>query len=173
MGNLSKSEMRKQLNALRPASSAGLTEQLVALVQSFGVTEIASYSPLANEPDVSGFNDWVRSNGKLLLPRIERDDLSFAEGELSQGDFGLWQPTGPAIPLSQIELFVVPALAADKKGNRLGKGKGYYDRLLSKVSVPTIAVVFDHELVQAIEAEDHDREVGFVVTPKRTVRCEG
>ncbi len=68
--------------------------------------------------------------------------------------------------MSQCDLILVPALAVDKVGNRLGKGKGYYDRALAAVSgIPKYAVVFDSEVLPAIPAESHDVWMTGAVTP--------
>jgi 5-formyltetrahydrofolate cyclo-ligase len=64
----------------------------------------------------------------------------------------------------------VPALAIDQSGNRLGKVKGYYDRALVATAAPVVAVVYEHELLEALPAEAHDRRVDFAVTPGQTVR---
>ena len=170
MANLAKQQLRASLSALRPASSEGLTEQLVELAQMFDVRTIASYSPTASEPDVSGFNHWAKSQGTLLLPRVLGEELEFAAGEMASGAFGLSEPLGEAIAISEIELIIVPALAADKRGYRLGKGKGFYDRLLPKLSAVSCAVVFDNELLDSLEVEPHDQPTAFEETPKKTIR---
>ena len=170
MANLAKQELRKQLQAMRPASSAGLAQRLIELTRELGAKTIASYVSTSKEPDVSEFNSWVQEHGTLLLPRVTGDQLEFAAGDLAPGAFGLREPTGPALAVSEIEFLVVPALAVDVHGNRLGKGKGFYDRLLVEVQAVSCAVVFDHELFDGLEVEDHDQRVDYVVTPTRTIR---
>jgi 5-formyltetrahydrofolate cyclo-ligase len=64
----------------------------------------------------------------------------------------------------------VPALAIDQRGNRLGKGKGYYDRALAEASAPVVAVVYEHELLESLPAEAHDKAVNFAVTPAQTIQ---
>jgi 5-formyltetrahydrofolate cyclo-ligase len=128
---------------------------------------IASYQPLASEPDVSEFNSWVVAMGKtLLLPRISGDDLVFADGDLVVGSHGILEPQGEAKDVSQCDLILVPALAVDKVGNRLGKGKGYYDRALVAISgIPRYAVVFDSEVLSNVPTQAHDVWVTGAVTP--------
>lgn len=171
MADRSKREMRKQLLSLRPGSSEGLSQRLIELAQNLGSLKIASYVPLPNEPDLTDFNAWVAKDRELFLPRIEGDDLVFAQGELVSGDFGILQPTGSSVALGELELVVVPALAADALGNRLGKGKGFYDRTLANLKAKTIAVVFDQELLDQLPVEEHDQRVDYVVTPNRTLFC--
>mgnify|MGYP006160138765 FL=1 len=163
----SKSEIRQRAISARPQSSAGLAANLVRLVMELDIKVIASYIPLATEPDVSEFNAWVLAMGKtLLLPRIVGDELEFATGDLELGSHQIHEPTGDAADIATAELILLPALAVDGSGNRIGKGKGYYDRALSGVSgIPKYAVVFDSEILPSITAEEHDVWVTGAVTP--------
>lgn len=73
------------------------------------------------------------------------------------------EPVGEAVKLESVDLIVVPALAADLKGQRLGRGKGYYDRALAKISAKlTVVVVHDNELYEEIPTEEHDQPVDVV-----------
>jgi len=164
-----KRELRKRLVDARPQSSEGLTERLIAIVQKLGAKTIASYSPLPSEPDVTEFNAWAKENLHLLLPRVSGHGLEFAAGEEGKGSFGITEPKGIEVPISEIDLMIVPALAADVAGNRLGKGKGFYDRALGAFSGTSIAVVFDTEVMQVVPNEPHDQKVALVVTPVRTI----
>jgi 5-formyltetrahydrofolate cyclo-ligase len=163
----SKSEIRERCLAARPQSSEGLAANLVRLTLELNANVIASYQPLSNEPDVAEFNNWVVAMGKtLLLPRIEGDELVFASGDLQLGSHGILEPQGDGVDISECELLLVPALAVDGVGNRLGKGKGYYDRALYSVTgIPRYAVVFDSEVLPAVPAEAHDVWVTGAVTP--------
>jgi 5-formyltetrahydrofolate cyclo-ligase len=163
----SKSEIRQRCLAARPQSSEGLAANLVRLALELNVNVIASYQPLAKEPDVTEFNNWVLAMGKtLLLPRIESDELVFATGDLQLGSHGILEPQGEAREIFDCELLLVPALAVDLVGNRLGKGKGYYDRALYSITgIPRYAVVFDSEVLPVVPAEPHDVWVTGAVTP--------
>ena len=163
----SKSEIRHRAISARPQSSAGLAANLVRLTMELDVKVIASYQPLATEPDVSEFNAWLLAMGKtLLLPRIVGDELEFATGDLELGSHQIQEPTGVPADIATAELILLPALAVDGAGNRIGKGKGYYDRALSDVTgIPKYAVVFDSEILPSISAEEHDVWVTGAVTP--------
>jgi 5-formyltetrahydrofolate cyclo-ligase len=128
---------------------------------------VASYQPIAGEPDLTEFNSWLQAMGKtLVLPRVIGENLEFATGDLVQGKFAILEPTGPSISLSDCDLILVPALAVDLLGVRLGKGKGFYDRALSAVrGVPKYAVVFDCEVLPELPKQDHDQPVTGAVTP--------
>lgn len=162
-----KEVLRKKLQSLRPCSSEGLTEQLRKLVETISPSTIASYQPLPNEPDTSEFNTWAEERFQVVYPRIVGDALEFAPGPLSPGQFGISEPAGKKI--EQIDLVLVPALAIDHQGNRLGKGKGFYDRFLIGFDGVAYAVVFDEEVLEVIPVEEHDQAVGGVITPKRTI----
>ncbi len=164
---VSKSEIRQRVISQRPQPSSGLAANLVRLTLELNAEVIASYHPLPSEPDVSEFNHWVTAMGKtLLLPRIEGDQLVFASGDLTPGSYGISQPSGAPQDLAKAQLVLLPALAVDKSGNRLGKGKGFYDKTLAQISgVSKYAVVFDSEILDSIPTEPHDIWVTGAVTP--------
>ena len=162
-----KQRLRQTIRRERPHSSEGLTSNLVRLSLELGARRIASYASDAQEPSTADFNAWVTSLGlDLLLPRVVGNDLQFASGELTEGSFGILEPSGPAQELNSVDLILLPALAVDKSGVRLGKGKGYYDRALESISgIPLYAVVYDSEIFEQLPHEPHDRQVTGAVTP--------
>lgn len=167
-----KTQLRQQHAALRPRSSEGLTARLEAAIETLKVTTVASYNPISSEPDVSGFNRQFARFGNLLLPRVVGEELEFAYGELSAGGLGIMEPSGESFPIDAIELFLVPAMAVDRAGNRVGKGMGYYDRVLKRSVAKAVAVVFDGEIVEHIEALEHDVRMQYLVTPTQFMHFE-
>jgi 5-formyltetrahydrofolate cyclo-ligase len=117
--------------------------------------------------------DALRAAGvRVLLPVITGERLDWAtydgEGGLAAGPLGLLEPTGQRLgsdALSAADVILVPALAVDRSGGRLGRGRGYYDRALAAVSVPVIAVVFDDDVIDDVAIEAHDRRVDGRLTP--------
>jgi 5-formyltetrahydrofolate cyclo-ligase len=109
---------------------------------------------------------------RVLLPAVRPGHvLEWAVGMdgLVQGSFGLLEPPGPFLgptALADVSLMLVPALAVDGRGHRLGKGGGYYDRLLSTLArtVRLVAVVYDDEVLGEVPVEAHDRPVDGVLT---------
>jgi 5-formyltetrahydrofolate cyclo-ligase len=77
------------------------------------------------------------------------------------------------IPLEKFDLVLVPGVAFDLSGNRLGRGKGFYDQLLAKISGVKCGVGYDFQLLEKIPAEPHDAKVDFVITPARTMKTAG
>lgn len=163
-----KTELRNQILQARPGDSTGLTSQIFGLIQSLQPKIVASYVPLASEPDVGSFNRAESRDFELVFPRITGETLEFATGDCVPGNFGLLEPIGSAVNPEQIDLFLIPALAVDEQGNRLGKGKGFYDRFLSQpLAGKAIAVVFDSEVLESIPADHFDIGIDGVVTPSK------
>ena len=93
--------------------------------------------------------------------------------DLSKGTFGIPEPIERnPVPLSQIDLVVVPGVAFDEQGNRLGYGMGYYDKLLRKLRAPAIALSFELQLLPSIPTESHDVKVSKIITEKRVIEAE-
>ncbi len=88
---------------------------------------------------------------------------------MALGAFHIEEPTGDdTADISQIELVVVPAVAYDRRGNRVGRGKGYYDRLLAETNATKVGVGYDFQLLdEEIPAEPHDVAVDIVITESR------
>lgn len=104
----------------------------------------------------------------IFLPRVNGDDLEiikFRPGMLHKGSYDIMEPEGTDTVSPEIlDLIIVPGVAFDRNGNRLGRGKGFYDRFLSQTHAATIAVCFDCQLVEQIPTEPHDLPAQFVVT---------
>jgi 5-formyltetrahydrofolate cyclo-ligase len=127
-------------------------------------TQVASYLALGGEPAV------VPRPGWLLPVLLEDDDLDWAvyDGRLAPGRRGLQEPVGPRLGVEAVaacDLVLVPALLVDRRGNRLGKGGGSYDRALRRARGLTVALLHDGELVEQLPAEEHDVRVAAVATP--------
>ncbi|MFH0833964.1 MAG: 5-formyltetrahydrofolate cyclo-ligase, partial [Patescibacteria group bacterium] len=116
---------------------------------------------------------------KVALPRVEsppaplvrgeQRNLTFHEiknlAECAPGCFGINCPakSSPKIPLAKIDLLVVPALAFDRDGNRLGRGGGFFDRILEKFSGNSVGLAFDFQILEKIPTEKFDRKIGKVL----------
>lgn len=104
----------------------------------------------------------------FFLPRVngmELDILPYNRSRLATGAFLIEEPQGDDIVSADIlDLIVVPAVAYDRHGNRVGRGKGYYDRLLCSTHATKIGVGYDFQLVDEVDAEPHDVAVDIVIT---------
>ena len=165
---VSKLELRASILAARPHSSAGLSNQLIQVAHRFNAQKIASFQSMADEPQLAQFNELMDSERQLLFPRIIGSDLEFAAGEIQPGSFGILEPTASAT--EDIDLILVPAVAVDRSGNRLGRGRGFYDRALVRFpNTLKLAVVFDEEIVEKIPNDPWDEPVDGIVTPLQTI----
>ena len=88
------------------------------------------------------------------------------------GKYGVREPaaTCEEIPLDQFDLVLIPGMAFDLQGNRLGRGRGFYDRILATASGVKCGVAYDFQLQEKIPTEPHDAKVNFIVTPGRSVK---
>lgn len=183
--DLGKAEWRERLSAARAATS---TAQRVAEAQALTMcvasmalpSTVCMYVPFGFEPGSVAWLDVAREAGaRVLLPVIPPSPgpLDWAEytgpKALSPGRLpGVLEPAGPrlgAAALSDARLVLVPALAVDRHGVRLGRGAGFYDRTLPHAApgADLVAVVRDEELVSALPAEPHDVRMTAALCPER------
>jgi 5-formyltetrahydrofolate cyclo-ligase len=138
------------------------------------------YMPLQGELDVRLILQRAISDQKdLALPRFVPETNSYAaffvgDEPLVPGSFNILEPSlrRPA-PLNRLDLIVAPGLAFDGRGRRLGRGKGFYDRLLSAVNGVKCGICFDEQLLAEIPVEPHDVTLDFLATPTRWLDCRG
>jgi 5-formyltetrahydrofolate cyclo-ligase len=161
----------------RHAAAAAVQATTTDLVRRRAPATTAAYVPVGSEPGGADLPEVLAAalppSGRLLLPVLLPDgDLDWAvyagPGSLTAGPRGLFEPAGPRLGGSAVaaaDLVIVPALAVDRAGVRLGRGGGSYDRALARAGGWTVALLHDGELLDAVPAEPHDRTVRAVVTP--------
>jgi len=95
--------------------------------------------------------------------------------EIVSGQFGIREPIGNCvqIPFDDLDLILVPGMAFDLRGNRLGRGRGFYDRLLAETRGVKCGIAFDEQIVGAVPTEEHDLKMDFILTPTRGMRTAG
>lgn len=165
----SKSDLRKRLLATRrrlaPDAESGALRcaALLAVPEVAAARVVAGYTALRGEPDVEPVLAALRERGvRVLLPLLRTDnDLDFQE-----------LPDAPLTPLGAADVVIVPAVAADRRGRRLGRGGGSYDRALRRARADAllIAVVHPEELIDSVPVEQHDVRVGAVLAGGVVVR---
>jgi 5-formyltetrahydrofolate cyclo-ligase len=184
----SKTALRARVRAARRAVSApvraaraeALTAVVVRLVAA-GDGPVCAYVPGPSEPWSAGALEVLRETGReILLPvvPVPPGPLRWAVYEgleaLAPGPFGIAEPTGPRLEadaVSSATTILLPALAADRRGVRLGQGGGYYDRTLALVAhgIPLVVLLNDDELVDELPAEPHDRRITAAALPSGLV----
>jgi 5-formyltetrahydrofolate cyclo-ligase len=177
----SKPALRERLSLVRARRSpadrqaAGLRLVEHGVPAWRGLSVVAAYAGVGVEPPTRALLDGLLAAGVTVwLPVIggPLPDWAPYEGwdRLIDAPWGLRQPTGAPIGsarLAEADLVVAPALAVDGRGNRLGRGGGFYDRALAGSEVPAVAVVFDDEIVDIVPTEPHDIPVDAVLSPAR------
>ncbi|TYK49433.1 5-formyltetrahydrofolate cyclo-ligase [Actinomadura decatromicini] len=160
----------------RSAAGRSIRDALLSLPEVEMAGTVAAYVSVGTEPDTRGllFALWKRGT-YVILPRLLPDgDLDWASYEgpdsLVPGPRGCLEPSEPPRGVGAVasaDVVLVPALAADRTGLRLGRGGGSYDRALTRVgpAILTVALLYDGELVPALRSEPHDRRVRAAVTP--------
>ena len=183
-----KAALRAELLAAREGQSAAQRaeagrlnrDHVLSLPQAQMAGTVAAYVSVGTEPDTRGliYGLWKRGT-YVILPVLRPDgDLDWASYEgpesLVPGRNGLLEPSEPprgVDAVARAALVLVPALAVDTRGNRLGRGGGSYDRALARVGprVPVVALLNDGELIDHVPAEPHDRPVPLVALPLRGI----
>lgn len=137
-----------------------------------------AYSAIPPEIGMGPVLEAVLSQGKtLLLPRCEAEGIMTARkiadlSQLTPGAYGILEPKSETevFPQEEIDLILVPGLAFDAKGHRLGRGKGYYDRFLVSRRGKTMGIC--RCLVPQVPVEDHDKIMDAVITEDKIILCE-
>ena len=162
--------------AERAAAGRALRDALLVRPEVEMAASVAAYVSIGTEPETRSllFALWKRGT-YVLLPRLLPDgDLDWASYEgpdsLAPGPYGLLEPTEPprgTAAISAADVVIVPALAVDRTGMRLGRGGGSYDRALARAGpgILTVGLVYDSELVDEVPAGPHDQGVRAVVSP--------
>lgn len=148
-------------------------EQLERTAAFMMSDNILLYHSLPDELSTVEFINKWHDRKHFFLPRVNGvnlDILPYDRSRLHIGAFNIEEPDGDEVtPIDMIELIVVPGVAYDVNGNRIGRGKGYYDRLLAESHAVKIGVGYDFQLVDEIEAEPHDVCVDIVITDRRRI----
>lgn len=179
VGSSDKAAVRAQARARRRARASidayGLATNALAFLGGIaGPARTTCYVSYGTEPPTDPMIEALQSaDFTVLLPRVKGDDLDWVDsrGPRSVSAMGIEEPTGPGVPLLPVRALLIPALAVDLTGGRIGKGGGFYDRTLAALSkdVPVAAIVDDDDIVDAIPLEPHDRTVDALITPTRIV----
>lgn len=173
---MEKSEIRRKIKALRTMLSH--EEKMSAADEVFSQLErsaaflmaehILMYHSLPDELSTHRFLSKWHHQKKFYLPRVNGvnlDILPYEQTRLELGAFHIEEPTGDeTIEPEVIDLIVVPAVAYDRQGNRLGRGKGFYDRLLATTRATKVGVGYEFQLIDELPAEPHDVPMDIIIT---------
>jgi 5-formyltetrahydrofolate cyclo-ligase len=167
-------------DSIRNEGARLIRDHVLEMPQVTSAGTIAAYYSVGTEPDTHGliFALWKRGSYVVLPVLLPDGDLDWASYEgpesLAPGPRGVLQPVEPVRgtgTVARADVVLVPALAVDVRGRRLGRGGGSYDRALARVGpqVPTIALLYDSELLPSVPAEEHDQAVRAVARPEQGI----
>lgn len=178
--------LRKQLRAVREtlpvsacdARSEQIAKRVLALPEVQNATTVLAFASIRNEVRTRPMIEAMHEAGKrVALPRVVDDTLVLHLAErdaaLVEGAFSVPEPPqdAPRVDPSDVDLALIPALAVDPKGHRIGYGGGYYDRLLPALRKATAcAVAYDFQLIAEVPTQTFDVAVDLIVTDARVIR---
>jgi 5-formyltetrahydrofolate cyclo-ligase len=175
--------LREYLSVSEITSKSRLIQQRVLRFPPYLRSRaVALYSPSGNEVATEDIRDHALQAGKkLFYPKLETGtDLHLvrleASDKMAPGRYGILEPTGVESLAKDDEeglAVFVPGLAFDLRGNRLGRGKGWYDRALASLGVAArfIALAYEFQIVDEIPTDSWDRKVHHIITERRTIDC--
>ena len=134
---------------------------------------IALYNSLPNEVDISYLIDKSLNNKIVLLPRVYNDKMEFIvinkDTKYIKSSFNVLEPIGN-IYHGNIDLVIVPGVSFDKKLNRLGYGKGYYDKYLKNINCYKVGICFSNQIISKLPCMKHDIKMDMVITEKEVYK---
>jgi len=176
-----KEQLRKEIKQKREQLSKEeikelskkVIEKLKNLKEFQNAKTVMLYLPIKGEVDLTDLFEELLNSGKtLLLPKVLGDNLVAVEVSdkdlIKEGRFKIPEPVGGRIfKPEKVDFVAVPGVAFDKKGCRIGFGKGYYDRFLPRVKGFKAGVAYDFQLFEEIPCEGHDVRLDAIITPTR------
>lgn len=158
--------------AERERQASLVTSFLVAAIQQRSNPTVALFAPLSDEIPIT--IDELAPYCRIILPKVDTSANSplmefypYTPESLLSGAYGINEPTSQlAVSAKDIDIAIIPGVAFTRNGYRLGRGKGYYDCYLSRneFRAETIGICFDHQLLDTLPQEPHDRCVNMVIT---------
>ena len=177
---MTKDEIRLNMRAMRRALTKDFIEEASREIQSALLSldcvnlakTVMMYMSAFNEPKTDILLDSFKNSGKrIVVPVSNRSDYTITpaviSGDFVKGEYGISEPDVlQPIQADEIDVLIVPALAFDRCGNRLGFGKGYYDRLLAEFNGVKIGVAYDFQVLDKLPVTPNDIPMDMIVTEK-------
>jgi 5-formyltetrahydrofolate cyclo-ligase len=181
-----RARVRDQLKLLTSAERAAAAREIRGRLLGEnlwrGAHWVLLFAPLPDEPAIEPLMDDALAAGKAVaLPRFDPGQgawvacqVTDATRELRPGRFGVAEPAAgcPVVLLNRLDFVAVPGVAFAPDGRRLGRGKGFYDRLLASVRGVKCGIAFDQQIVEDLPTEPHDIRLDYVLTPTRWYRMD-
>jgi 5-formyltetrahydrofolate cyclo-ligase len=163
-------EKRNRLTSQEIAKRSKSIQEFVINTPEFRHAKVVgAYFAFGSEVTTELIIERAKTLGKkIALPRVEEDKITFYElssikSLIRGGRFGIMEPP-PYGQMSEIDILIVPGIAFDKKGNRLGYGKGYYDRLLSGKRTFSIGLAYSFQLLETLPHAKYDKRMDAIAS---------
>lgn len=166
-------KLKTQKEEEREQKSRIITQKLLRTKVFKKAKVLMCYIALKGEVDTQGMIKQARKSGKIVtVPVCKKDSARILpcilddKAGFKKGPYGVVEPAVEThVPLNEIDLVIVPGVAFDKKGNRLGRGKGFYDRFLKKINgrTETVGLAFRDQILPSLPASSHDVRVKRVI----------
>jgi len=179
-----RSQVRENLKRISPTQRETCSKHARAVLEQHPIWQQAQtilfFAPRPDELDIwPSLPVALAAHKRVFLPRFISAANSYAacevklpDTDIKIGQFGIREPSDscPQFPLNRLDFVLVPGVAFDLHGRRLGRGKGFYDRLLATVRGKTCGVAFDEQIVTEIPVEPHDVLLNCILTPSRWIQ---
>lgn len=173
-----KIKLRKEIALLKgkmtPEELKMRSQEVFATLEALDIFQNAKnifiYNSLKDEVQTMEFiSQWLSSKNFYLPVTTSEGDLFFrqytSQDNLEPASLGIFEPQGENYTdYHKVDLIIIPGIAFDRKMNRLGRGKGYYDRFLHQTKIPRVGVCFDIQLKEHIPSESHDIKMDYIIS---------
>ncbi|MDY3933249.1 MAG: 5-formyltetrahydrofolate cyclo-ligase [Muribaculaceae bacterium] len=175
----SKAEIRRAIKAIKESITEdyrrSASDAIISAVERTDLfrnaTSILMYHSLPDEVIThDAIIRWSQQK-RIFLPKVIGNDIMVVpystSDSMTKGAFNILEPSGSdSIDVNSIDLIIVPAVALSPTGGRIGRGKGYYDRLLASCNRPKLGIIYQFQLCKPFETETHDVSIDYIITEK-------
>ena len=170
---------RKELSDLETIQRSEKIQDNIISSELFQKSKIVlAYLAFKNEVLTSKIIEKCREQKKeICVPGFSHDRQLTAlkhHGDFVEGPYGIRQPLfnpNKVVPIEEIDLIIVPGVAFDTKGNRLGWGKGYYDKFLQSSKSTKAGICYEFQLLDEVPSESHDIKMNYIFSDGRVIKC--
>ena len=167
--------------AARSAASRAIIDKVCGLPQYAEATVVLTYMGFGSEIETQSFFERIIADGKIaVLPRVDRASQTLmlhaarSTSDLLTGKWGIREPRAdaPTVSIDEIDFLLMPGVAFDRFGNRLGYGRGYYDKLLliADPALTRVAAAFSCQIVEAVPVGPTDQRIDCIITENEIIK---
>jgi 5-formyltetrahydrofolate cyclo-ligase len=177
-----KDKLRKEISVFKKKYTSdelyNRSQEVFSVLELTGIFQesrtIFIYNSLGDEVQTFDFIRKWNSGKDFYLPVIEKDEMVFRRYAsntcFQQSTFGIMEPVGDNYTdYKKVDLIIIPGVAFDRKMNRMGRGKAYYDRFLPKLKAPKLGICFEFQLFDEIPADKNDVKMDYIVSENELI----